>query len=134
MIQKKYVSMLKSYESYKPGQRRKSEVKFLEGDIEHQDEECNVSDGEIEEGIEVKERFQNETTSINGAQNTANYSHLNLRQISSGSHMEDGAGPKTDLKARNLSIGSAKPLETALGSASKPPISSQSVFYKQRRK
>ena len=47
--------------------------------------------------------------------------------------MEDGAGPKTELKARDPSIGSAKPLETALGSAVKPPISSQSVFYKQRR-
>ena len=71
--------MLKSYGTYKPGQRKKSEVKFLEDEMEHQDEECNVSDAEIEEGIELKERLQNETISVIGAQNTANYSHLNLR-------------------------------------------------------
>ena len=81
-IQKKYVSMLKSYESYRPGQRKKSEVKPLEEEMQHQDEECNVSDGEIEEGIEVKERLQNETTSVTGIQNTANYSHLHLHQLS----------------------------------------------------
>ena len=126
--------MLKSYDSYKPGQRKKSEARVPEEDMQHQDEECNVSDGEIEEGIDVKDRFQNETGSVTGAQNTANYSHLNLRPFTSSSHIDDGAGPKTDLKARDLSLGSAKRLETALGSASKPPISNQSVFYKQRRK
>lgn len=52
-MQRKYVNMLKSYEQYKPGQKKKSEVKLV--DFYHQDEECNLSD---EENAGGKDRLQ----------------------------------------------------------------------------